>query len=330
LEQSPVSVVITDLRGMIVYVNRKFCEVSGYSSAESVGKNPRILKSGEISPARYQELWTTISSGKTWRGEFHNRKKHGELFWESAVISPLFDEAGRITHFVGIKEDITARKQTEHLLHELSQRLIRAHEAERARLGRELHDDVTQRLARLAIDIGRAERGRYDVSLAETLRSVRESLAHLSEDIHAMSYRLHPAVLEDLGLAEALKTECERFSRQESVPASVTMQELPADLPPETALCLFRVAQEALRNVARHARASQVEISVRAIIGGVQLAVLDDGIGFDPALQREHPSLGLESMRERVLLLGGELDVESAPGQGTTILVTVPTKKAEG
>lgn len=330
LEQSPVSVVITDLRGMIVYVNRKFCEMSGYSSAESVGKNPRILKSGEFSPAKYQELWATLTRGETWRGEFHNRKKNGELFWESAVISPLFDEAGRITHFVGIKEDITARKQTEHLLHELSQRLIRAHEAERARLGRELHDDVTQRLARLAIDIGRAEHGGYEVSLAATLRSVRESLVQLSEDLHALSYRLHPAVLEDLGLAEALKAECERFSRLESVPASVKLQELPADLPPETALCLFRVAQEALRNVARHARAGQVEISVRAINGAAQLAVLDDGIGFDPALQREHPSLGLESMRERVLLLGGELEVESAPGQGTTILVTVPANPADG
>ncbi len=113
LEQSPVSVVITDLQGIIVYVNRKFCEVSGYSFAESVGQNPRILKSGKSSTEMYQELWTTISSGKAWRGEFHNRKKNGELFWESAVISPLFDEAGRITHFVGVKEDITERKKVE-------------------------------------------------------------------------------------------------------------------------------------------------------------------------------------------------------------------------
>ena len=127
-------------------------------------------------------------------------------------------------------------------------------------------------------------------------------------------------MLEDLGLAEALKAECERFSRQETVPADVTLGELPAGVPPETALCLFRVTQEALRNVARHARARTVKVSMRALDGGLQLAVRDDGAGFDPALQRERPSLGLASMRERVRLLGGELDIESAPGQGTNII----------
>jgi PAS domain S-box-containing protein len=330
MEHSPVSVVITDLQGTIIYVNRKFSEVSGYSFAECIGQNPRILKSGECPPSTYRELWACITDGGTWRGEFHNRKKNGELYWEWAVISPLPDATGKTTHFVGVKEDITARKQTEAVMHDLSRRLIRAHEAERARLARELHDDVTQRLARLAIDAGRAERGADEVSPAETMRSLREGLVRLSEDIHALSYRLHPSVLEDLGLAEALKAECERFSRQESLPAHVTLSEVPDDVPPETALCLFRVVQEALRNVARHAQARRVEVTVRALDGGLQLAVLDDGIGFDPALQRSHPSLGLASMRERVLLLGGELDIESAAGHGTTILVSVPLNKSEG
>ena len=238
--------------------------------------------------------------------------------------------AGAPLHFIAVIEDITERKRVEAALQGLSRRLIRAHEDERARLGRELHDDVTQRLARLAIDAGRLERGGNGISATETMRSVREGLVRLSEDIHALSYRLHPAVLEDLGLAEALKAECERFSRQELVVTNVTLRELPAVVPPETALGLFRVAQEALRNVARHAQARRVEVSVRAQDGGLQLAVMDDGSGFAPAVQRERPSLGLASMRERVLLLGGELDIESAPGQGTTVLVWVPLGKAEG
>jgi signal transduction histidine kinase len=102
--------------------------------------------------------------------------------------------------------------------------------------------------------------------------------------------------------------------------------EFPSALPPDTALCLFRVAQEALRNVARHARARTAEISLRPVDGGLQLAVQDDGVGFEPARDRERASLGLSSMRERVYLLGGTLDVDSAPGQGTTIVAWVPLK----
>ena len=227
---------------------------------------------------------------------------------------------------MGAAVDVTERKRTEEALRDLSRRLIRAHEEERARLARDLHDDVTQRLARLAIDAGQAARGPGENPQAETMRFVRDGLVSLSEDIHALSYRLHPSVLEDLGLAEALKAECERFSRQESVPTEVEVGLAPADIQPESALCLFRVTQEALRNVARHARARSVKVSVRPLDEGLQLAVVDDGVGFEPALQRERPSLGLASMRERVGLLGGELDIESAPGQGTTILVWLPLK----
>ena len=113
IEQSPVLVVITDLQGCIVYVNRKFSEVTGYDVAESLGRNPRMLKSGDATSSLYSDLWNTITSGDTWRGEFYNRRKNGELYWERAVISPLIDEAGKITHYVGVKEDITAAKLSE-------------------------------------------------------------------------------------------------------------------------------------------------------------------------------------------------------------------------
>jgi PAS domain S-box-containing protein len=111
VEQSPVSVVITDLRGTIEYVNPKFCAVTGYSVEEVRGKNPRVLKSGEMAGESYQKLWATITNGQEWRGEFHNRKKNGELFWESASIGPVRDANGKTTHFIAIKEDITTRKR---------------------------------------------------------------------------------------------------------------------------------------------------------------------------------------------------------------------------
>jgi signal transduction histidine kinase len=216
------------------------------------------------------------------------------------------------------------RRRAEQAAHALSRRLIHAQEEERARLARELHDDVTQRLARLAIDAGRLDRGMNGDSAGEVMRSVRDGLVRLSADIHALSYRLHPSVLEDLGLAEALKAECERFSRQESIPSDLKLGDLPAGIPPDPALCLFRVAQGALRNVARHARARGVQVLLRGMDGGVQLAVRDDGIGFDPTVQKNPRTLGLASMDERVHLAGGELDIESAPGHGTTIVAWVP------
>jgi PAS domain S-box-containing protein len=127
VEQSPASIVITNPAGDIEYVNPKFVHVTGYTLAEALGKNPRILKSGDKSPEAYRELWQTITAGKEWSGEFHNKKKNGELYWESASISPIRDLAGRVTHYVAVKEDITARKQTEaerdKLIHDLQEAL---------------------------------------------------------------------------------------------------------------------------------------------------------------------------------------------------------------
>ena len=113
VEQSSASIVITDRQGRIEYINPHFTEVTGYTLAEVVGQNPRVLKSGETSPEQYQELWQTITQGREWRGEFHNKRKNGETLWESASVSPVLDEAGRITHFVAVKEDITERKRLE-------------------------------------------------------------------------------------------------------------------------------------------------------------------------------------------------------------------------
>lgn len=219
------------------------------------------------------------------------------------------------------------RQRAEEAARELSGHLITAQEDERSRLARELHDDVTQRLALLAIDAGRQERVLPPVAGGEAMRAMREGLVRLSEDVHALSYRLHPSIIEDLGLMEALKSECLRFSELSSARVDVKAQELDEEPPREVALCLFRVAQEALQNIARHAEASVVQVTVRPLNGGMELGVQDDGKGFDPARHRDRPSLGLASMRQRIDLLHGLLDIESDPGQGTTILAWVPLKE---
>jgi signal transduction histidine kinase len=155
---------------------------------------------------------------------------------------------------------------------------------------------------------------------------VREGLVRLSEDVHALSYRLHPAILRDLGLIEALRAECEGFSEC-PVQLKVNAEEITERLPQDVALYLFRIAQESLRNVARHARASQTEVRLRRLDGGLQLVVRDNGAGFDPMQHRAGMSLGLASMRQRAVLLGGKIDIESSPGHGTTIVAWVPVKE---
>jgi len=234
------------------------------------------------------------------------------------------DALGRPTRVAGVMQDITEQKRAEEELSTLSRRLIRAQEAERALLARELHDDVTQRMAVLAIDLGRAEPGAPGGAQSEILRTVREGLIRLSEDVHSLAYRLHPSVLEELGLAEALRTECERRGRRGGIDITLDLDPVPAAFGKYAALCLYRVAQEALNNVIRHARAHTAHVVLRQMDGGLLLAVRDDGVGFDPGEGRGRGSLGLVSMQERLRLVNGTLDVESAPGHGTSVTAWVP------
>ena len=211
-------------------------------------------------------------------------------------------------------------------LRDLSRRLIQAQEKERALLARELHDDLTQRLAVLAIDVGKAELAAPDVAQADAMRAVRERLVTLSEDVHSLAYQLHPSVLEELGLADALRAECERLGRQARVDFSARLAPMPDGFGRDAALCLFRVAQEALTNVIRHSRARTATLDLRPLDGGLLLSVRDDGVGFDRAGNGNGRSLGLASMRERVELVHGTLEVESAPGHGTSVVAWVPAE----
>jgi len=229
---------------------------------------------------------------------------------------------------IGLAWQRIRRRRAEGEAMTLSGRLITAHEDERRWLARELHDDITQRLAGLAIDAAKLSAGGLSPSDIETRRSIRGGLVQLSEDVHNLSYRLHPSVLDDLGLVEALKAECERVARVESLQVDVKTDRLPQSVPKEVALGIYRVAQEALRNIARHAKASMVELSLALSGGGLLLTVTDNGGGFDTGAPARRPSVGHASMRERIRSLGGKLDIQSTPGMGTTVVAWVPIPKA--
>ena len=219
------------------------------------------------------------------------------------------------------------RRRAEREARNLGGRLITAHEDERRRLARELHDDVTQRLAAVAIEASKLEASNIGAENKESASSIRGRLVELSEDVHALSYRLHPTVIEDLGLVEALRAECDRVSHGESLRVEFDAGSVPSRLPADAAVGLFRVAQAALRNVARHAKASDVQVTLQGGDGQLALTVRDNGTGFDPSRKAGGASLGIESMRERMRLLDGALDVASTPGRGTTISASIPLRE---
>ena len=249
--------------------------------------------------------------------------------WEEHRVAVIATAAALVLQaslLAGLLLQSAHRRRAEREAQGLAGRLVTAHEDERRRLARELHDDVTQRLAGLAIEASRLEHGVTNTAHGDTAHSIREGLVELGEDIHALSYRLHPSVIEDLGLVEALRIECDRISNQRPLRVNFDCHGVPKRLSADAALCLFRVAQEALHNVERHAQASDVEVSVSEKNEGVALAVRDNGTGFNTSRATERASLGLASMRERIRIAGGWLDIQSAPGSGTSLSAWVPVQ----
>jgi len=216
------------------------------------------------------------------------------------------------------------RRKAEFAHASLGRRLITAHEDERRVLARELHDDLSQRLASVAIDAGFARSSFGTDNANEVLKKLHAELVGISKDVHDMSYRLHPSLVEDLGIDAALYSEIERVQRQTSVPISGRIGGISKQLPADIALCVFRIAQEALQNSVKHADASAIEIMLERDEKGLMLTIRDNGVGFNFAEVNDHFSLGLSSMRERATLLNGSLNIKSRPGEGTIVTFVVP------
>jgi signal transduction histidine kinase len=211
-------------------------------------------------------------------------------------------------------------------LRDLTNRVITAQEAERSRIARELHDDFGQRIASLSIGLSNAQweaQTGSPVSIVEHLSKLQAQTAVLAKELRELSHELHPGVLEHVGFVETLRAHCDELNIASGLRVSLDVNETWPDLREETALCLYRVAQEALRNVLTHAHASVACVSITRENGGIRMQITDDGRGFDtdPAVQ---PGLGLMSMRERVQMLGGRFDLRSSPGAGTIVEATFP------
>ena len=311
------------------YIDDRFRDLCGIPAGLERGLEPLDFWMEHLHPddaPGVMEVRRQLHEGGRDRFSHEYRYLHptrGVSWIQHLAVVATRDAAGGAVRTYGVFRDVTDRKHAEDELRDLSRRLIRAHEEERALLARELHDDVSQRLAVLAIDVGRLEIAAPDDTQAAAMQSVREGLVCLSDDIHSLAYQLHPSVLEELGLGEALRAEGERCARQ-GLHVWVHLDELPGALPDGIELCLFRVVQEALSNVLHHAAANFATVRLRRTDGGLYLAISDDGVGFDREELKERMRLGLLSMRERVRLVNGSFHLESTPGEGTTIAVWVP------
>jgi signal transduction histidine kinase len=245
--------------------------------------------------------------------------------WAIARGEPLRDAGDQIIGLRGTVQDITQRKQAEEALSGMTRKLVEAQEQERARIARELHDDITQRLAMLAIEIEQLQEH------AETPFEVRDRADELSKrtneistDVQALSHELHSSKLEYLGIVGGMKSWCSEFGERQGMAIEFKSSGLPNSLPSEISLCLFRVLQEALHNAAKHSGVKRVDVQLREESCEIHLIVSDLGKGFDVASAMQDRGLGVTSMRERVRLVGGMIVIDSKPLAGTTIYFRVP------
>lgn len=268
--------------------------------------------------------------------EYPSRPPARERWFQLSVTPLLRKDGGAVV----AHSDITERVRMEQALREseaalqrhreelraLTAGLLTAQEQERKRVSRELHDDLNQKLAMLAVDVEALER-RLPASsddMRSQLRSIGNRVASLSDDVRRVAYGLHPSILEHLGLTVALRCYCKEFAKREAIQVTFRNRKAPESLPQDVALCLYRVAQESLRNVARHSGAKRVVVTLAGVAGGVHLSIKDYGVGFDPRAAKRKGGLGLVSMEERVRLVNGTLAVKAAPGNGTQVDFRIP------
>jgi signal transduction histidine kinase len=216
---------------------------------------------------------------------------------------------------------LAEQRLTVESLREMGSKLLNAQEAERHHLARELHDDVGQQLALLGVEIDRL-RSESGLAFKDRLSQLCERVCQISTTTHELSHGLHPAQLEYLGLAASLRGLCREVGKPKGLEISFDEEALPTHVPPDVAISLYRVAQEALNNLTRHSRAQNAAVELRQVRGRLLLRVLDDGVGFDA--QQKSKGLGLVTMRERLNAVGGTIDITSSPTTGTAIEAWVP------
>ncbi|MGE3978540.1 MAG: PAS domain S-box protein [Nitrospira sp.] len=343
VKSAPNGILLVDSRGRIVLVNGQIERQFGFRRKELIGHPVERLVPGRFRRNHvdlreaYQEAPEARAMGRG-RDLYGLRKDGSELPLEIG-LSPIETISGAMV--LASVVDITERKQAEEALHQkqlelqqsqaqlqdLASKLLTAQESERQRIARDLHDDFGQRLVALTLDL--AAVGRHPPLLPEllgqTLEPVREELARLSDDLRNLAHRLHPSLLKHVGLQASLEDHIQQAMRRTGLSIMLKVSNVSDSLPLDSVTCLFRMCQESLRNVAKHANATDVLVKLSGSSKGIGLSVTDNGQGFDVHDKSgQQKGLGLISMRERLRLMNGFLNIHSRPTGGTKVCAWIP------
>ena len=305
-------------------VNEAFEIQTGWKRKEVIGRSPSEIDLWVDSDQRNTFMNQLSAKGSVRELEVRIRRKDGEVRTTlgAAELIHVHGEPCALS----VIADITERKQAEEAMNGFSRRLIEAQEAERTRIARELHDDINQRLAMLAVGLkmARQELSASDSKTSHRLEDACARVFDLESDIQALSHRLHSSKLEYLGLEAAAFSFCKEMSQLQSVGIDFRCDGVPEDLSSGVSLCLFRVLQEALHNAAKYSGINEFDVTLTGVSDAIELRVHDSGAGFDPKQTSNGRGLGLTSMKERLRMVSGELSIDSMPGQGTTVIARVP------
>jgi PAS domain S-box-containing protein len=327
---APVLIWMSDPDKLCTYFNQPWLEFTGQPLQSQLGNgwaqgvHPEDLKSWMDT---YRGAFDRLAH---FEAQYRLRRNDGEYRWVLGTGVPRFNPDGSFAGYIGSCIDITERKMVEDALESLSGHLIEAQDEERKRIAREIHDDYSQRVALLGVNLEQLAENVGDSS-AEASQKVHELLdrvGDLASDLHALSHRLHSSTLESLGLVAGLKAFCVEFSDQQGIQVDFASENVPHGIPGDAALCIFRIAQEALRNVKKHSGADRAVVRLEWAGDRLQLLVSDLGKGFDPSRPSAERGIGIRSMEERLRLLGGQLEIHSLLMEGTRIDARLPFKFA--
>jgi len=318
-----VGVWMRDLESDRLLASNKWREIFGFSEDENLSVDKLFDRIAPEDRDRIRNAFLTgIETSGTYEGEYRIELPDGRIRWVNSH-GKLGSSGDGSRNVYGASADITKRKLAEFSIHDLGGRLIGAQEAERARVARELHDDLSQSLALLSIQLEMLARASpAEADFEHRIQDLSTQISALSSDVHRISHELHPAKLEQLGLVPAIRGFCREIEEIRGFEVAFTPCDLPT-LPKDVALCLYRVTQEALQNVQKHSGATSATVELKYDSKGVKLTVSDDGVGFDTEGPAKD-SLGLTSMLERVLAVKGSLAVHSRPGEGTEVEARIP------
>jgi PAS domain S-box-containing protein len=321
-----VGIVILSTEGHFMAANDSFCECVGYSEEELRKKTVESLTHGEDWPIVKEELQKLVQKGMPVR-RIGTRwiRKDGTLVHTEISATLIYDANGCPQCIVGEVLDVTERKKTEESLSILNRRLIEAQEQERFRIARELHDDITQRMALVTVELEEMVRRAPTSSpqFRRGMQKIRNELREIASDVQLISHRLHSSKLEHLGIVAAAKSICEETARQQRVQVIFSHDKMPSKIPFEISLSLFRVLQESLHNAVKHSGTEKIKVKLYSGKGEIGLTVADAGCGFDPRSPSSQRGIGLLGMRERLSLVQGRLEISSTPGRGTVVRARV-------